>query len=297
MRRSILTVCLVLGITRPARPDAGYDLKREIAWARATWPRDLKTLRFESPTAKLVAWVPPGASIQVWAYSPAHDCAPVELRRVSDPGPRTAGGEPLEGKEIFEQSLRNGAPTRFYQVFWIGDQFTSNGDQLAWEQRDAQGAWQPTGSSGTSSDSEPFGALSHVDATVARFGGTPMALYGRCVGPIRWLACRSGGERPCIGCEKTEIDVVEARDHYSDGGLFSPDRPATCHERCPPESNPALARLDVLQSRIQVWQPSGESRAETPSLHRTLASCMRTHHPKTAPPRARSPMKPRADHR
>jgi hypothetical protein len=287
MWRSILTVCFVLGLTRSAHPDAGYDLKREIAWARATWPRALEKLRFESPIATLVAWVPPGGSIKVWAYSPAHDCAPVELRRVSNPGPRTAGGEPLEGMEVLEQEPRNGTDYRLYRVFWIGVLFTGNGDQLAWEERDAQGAWQLKGSSGTSSESEPYGALSHVDATVARFGGTPMALYGRCAGPVRWLKCSSGGERPCVGCKQTEIDVVEASDHYSDGGLFSPNRPATCHERCPPESNPAFARLDALQSRIRIWQPSGEPRAETPSLHRTLASCMRTHHPNTPAPRPR----------
>ena len=81
--------------------------------------------------------------------------------------------------------------------------------------------------------------------------------------------------------------MVEAGAYYSDGGLFSPDRPATCHERCPPESNPALTRLNTLKSRIEIWQPSGESRAETPSLHRTLASCMRTHHPNAAAPPAR----------
>jgi hypothetical protein len=286
MRRSILTVCLVLGITGPARPDAGYDLKREIAWARATWPRDLAQLRFESPIAKLVAWVPPGDSINVWAYSPAHKCAAIELRRVANPGPHRAAGEPLEGKQILEQKVRKGTDYRLYQVFWIGALFTGNGDQLMWEERNAQGDWELTGSSGTSSESEPFGALSYVDSTVARFGGTPVVLHGRCVGPIRWLKCNGGGERPCVGCKQTEIDV-ETSDNYSEGGLFSPDRPATCHERFPPDSNPALARLDTLQSRLRIWQPSGSPGAETPSLHRTLASCMRTHHPNAAAPPVR----------
>jgi len=34
-----------------------------------------------------------------------------------------------------------------------------------------------------------------------------------------------------------------------------------------------------LQSHVTVWQPSGESLADTPSLHRTRADCIRTHYP------------------
>src|SRR5512147_1070909 len=103
--RSILMVSLALATTHPARSEGGADLAREIAWARATWPRDLEALRFESPTDKLVAWVPPDGAILVWAFSPTHDCRPLELRR------RTASrnnGEPLVGKEILERKLRNG---------------------------------------------------------------------------------------------------------------------------------------------------------------------------------------------
>lgn len=280
MLRSILMVSLAVAAAEPARSevgsDVGSDLGHEIAWARATWPRDLKNLRFGSPTEQLVAWVPPDAAIQVWAFSPTHDCRPIELRRRADP---RKSGEPLVGKEILETKLKNGTESRLYRIFWIGTQFTGDGDQLGWEERDAQGTWRATGSSGTSSDSEPFGVLSHVDATVARFGGVPLALHGRCVGPIRWLPCRDGGERPCVGCKQTEVDVVEASASYSEGGLFSPDRPATCHERCPSDPNPALDRLQMLQSRVQVWQSSRATRAETPSLHRTLSDCMRTHHP------------------
>lgn len=143
--RSILLVSLALATTQPARSEGSSDLEREIALARTTWPRDLEALRFASPTDKLVAWVPPDGAIQVWSFSPTHDCRPIELRR------RTAfrnNGEPLVGKEILETKLRNGKEYRLYRIFWIGTQFTGDGDQLGWEERDAQGAWQATTSEG-----------------------------------------------------------------------------------------------------------------------------------------------------
>src|SRR6185436_19107936 len=101
-----------------------------------------------------------------------------------------------------------------------------------------------------------YGALSYVDATVARFGGTPLVLYAECARPN--------------DCKKISVTPVEANAFYDSLG------------RQP--SNPAVARIDELQSHTTIWQPSGEPLDETPSLHRTLAHCMRTHYPKGAPP-------------
>jgi hypothetical protein len=81
MARSVLVALLLWGATRLARPEPSYDLPREIAWARSTWPADLKGIRFHSPKQKLLDWVRPGGSITVWAFSPKHACAPLELSR------------------------------------------------------------------------------------------------------------------------------------------------------------------------------------------------------------------------
>jgi hypothetical protein len=165
-------------------------------------------------------------------------------------------------------------------VFRIGFLFVGNGDELGTEELDRNGAWQPAGSSGTGARSAPFGALSYVDTNVARFGGTAVVLHPECVGPVRWLKCSSGGERPCVGCKQTNVLLIDSNDyeHLSEGGIFSPHRPVTCHERCPPDpAEPALARLQELQEHAHIWRRSGKSLANTPSLHRTFESCVREH--------------------
>ena len=110
--------------------------------------------------------------------------------------------------------------------------------------RDADGTWQPAGQTGTiGREDDTYGALSYVDATVARFGGTPLALYAECAGPV--------------GCKKIAMTTIETNVHYE--GLGS-DRA----HREPP--NAIVARIDELQSHVTIWQPSGEPLAETPSL-------------------------------
>ena len=63
-RLALLTVCL-LASTNQARRTNGYDVKREIAWARSVWPAALKDVQFQSPTTRLLDWVPRGGSIKV----------------------------------------------------------------------------------------------------------------------------------------------------------------------------------------------------------------------------------------
>jgi hypothetical protein len=240
--RVILSACLVLGIARFVAADTGYDLRREIAWARRTWASDLEGVRFGTPAKKLLAWVPAGGSVEVWAFSPSHNCDHLELRQIS--------GE-LVGESIVDSGNRQGREFRAWKVFAFGDLFSEGAESLRIEERDADGTWHPAGYTGTiGSENATYGALTYVDANVARFGGTHMALYAECVRP---------------GCKKVSLMAVEA-DAYYDGGRHTP--------------NPAVARLDALQSQVTVWQPSEESRADTPSLHRTLAGCMRTHYPK-----------------
>ncbi len=253
MRLSLLSTCLVLGVAPFVAAEPAYDVKREIAWARRTWASDLEGVRFGTPTNKLLAWVPAGGSIEAWAFSPSHNCDRVELRRSS--------GE-LIGESIVYKGVSRGRDVRAWKVFAFGDVFSEGGELLRSEVRDADGTWQPAGETGTiGRENATYGALSYVDATVARFGGTPLVLNAECAGPN--------------GCKKISLILVEANAVYD--GL-----PSNRGNRQPPDL--VVARLDELQSHMTIWQPSGEPLAEIPSLHRTLAHCLRTHYPKGTVP-------------
>jgi hypothetical protein len=271
--------------------DTGYDLKREIAWARLRWPGDLDGVRFGVRTEKLMAWVPPGASIDAWAYSPSHDCDRVKLHRISGAPAAIYGHDLLVGESIVYTGVDHGREVRAWKSFSFGELFSEAGEALSGEVQDANGTWHPNGQTGTIGRPDAtYGVLSYVDANVARFGATRLALHAECTGPVEWLKCASGGERPCVGCKKIAVVAVETDAYYSGMGFQWGRRRPTCNEACPSRSpNPAVARLDELQSHVTVWQPSEEPLAETPSLYRTLADCMRTHYPNGPPPRTKTP--------
>jgi hypothetical protein len=289
-RLSILVAGVLLGQARDVRPEERDDLAREIAWARRTWPAALKGVRFESPVAKLLAWVPPGASIQVWAYSPELDCAPTQLWRNADVPPANRwGGDLLAGKAIIEQKVRRiegeAREVRSFRLFTMGAAFAQSDEAIFLEQRDEHGSWQWFGTGGTiGRDSRDYGVLTRVDADAAWFGGEPVTLHVECVGPVTWLRCRGGGEHPCVGCAQTEVIVEETIAYYSGMGFEWRPRRVSCHESCPRNPpSPAKARLDALQGRVNVWRPSEEPRELWPALHRSLIGCLRAHHPDGEP--------------
>ena len=279
MRQVLVSACIVLGIARVVAAD-GYDVERESASARSRWASDLKGVRFGTPVKKLLAWVPAGTSIDAWAFSPSHRCDHVDLRRISGTPLATYGDQLLVGESIVDSGVRQGREFRAWKAFAFGDLFSEGGEALRGEERGADGTWHPAGESGTiGEENATYGVLSYVDAIVARFGGTHLSLYAECVGPVEWLECNSGGERPCVGCKSLSVTAVEANAHYEGLGFNWGHRRPTCHDACPPRPpNPAMERLYELQSHVTVWQPTGETLADTPSLHRTLADCMHTHY-------------------
>jgi hypothetical protein len=294
MHRWIVSACFVLGVARFVAADTGYDLKREIAWARLRWPGDLDGVRFGVRTEKLLAWVPPGASIDAWAYSPMHSCDLVKLHRISEGPAAIHGHDLLVGESIVYTGVDHGREVRAWKSFSFGVLFSEAGEALSREERNADGTWVPMGQTGTIGlEDATYGVLSYVDANVARFGGTHLVLYAECDGPVAWLKCTGGGERPCVGCKKVLVSPEEADAHYDGLGFMWGRRKPTCNEACPNRPpNPAIARLDELQSHVTIWRPSREPLAETPSLHRTLADCMRTHYPNGPPPRTMTRVKP-----
>jgi hypothetical protein len=205
-------------------------------------------------------------------------------------------GQSMVEKDVrgIEDDVRRGREAMAWRSFAFGDLFSDGGEALSLEERDANGKWQPAGQTGTvGRELATYGVLSYADATVARFGGTHLWLHTECAGPVEWLKCKSGGGRPCVGCRTISVVPVAVNENYGGMGLMWGRRRPTCQDPCPPSPpNPAEARLEELQSHVTVWQPSGESLANTPSLHRTLASCMRTHYPNGSPAGKSTRVKP-----
>ena len=295
IRRSALLIMGLLASTNRVGQAEGYDVKREIAWARSMWPADLKGIQFQSPTAKLLDWAPPGGSVQVWLFSQDHACTEMTLRRARLPKPTPAGDtEVLVGKH-FAGDRAPGTTSRMYKVTSVGFLFAETDDYCT----EDIVSEAPLGCGGVGREGPTYGALSEADQQRALFDGEPMGLDPECAGPVQWLKCESGGQRPCLGCRKVAINPSEASDSsYGDyRGVAIPDaarRRATCNEACPPQSSsPTLTRLEELERRTHVWRRRNLPLAEVPSLHRTLAGCMRTHFPSGVPSSATAPKRDR----
>ena len=188
--------------------------------------------------------------------------------------------------ELVEQDDRSAQPARI--VDEEGDRVRevtfievglrlSREDETTTEARGADGRWKPWSSAGYGFEPIVYGALSSVDDRVARWDGDPMELYTYCRGPVEWLACPGGGERPCERCEEVSLRVGAP---LSLGGRSRNygKRPITCHDRCPdyPRS-PDIARLHQLEARVQVWRPRKAPIARVPSLYRSREDCLREH--------------------
>jgi len=200
MRQWILSTCLVLSIARFVAADTGYNLRREIAWARLKWSSDLEGVRFGSPTKTLLAWVPAEASIDAWAFSPSHECDRIELRRISGTPAEFYGHDLLVGRSIVENDVRAGREVRAWRSFAFGDLFSEGGEALSLEEHDADGKWQPAGETGTiGRELATYGVLSYADATVARFGaGSSLDFVSQICNFFR-RAGRADKETPHVG--------------------------------------------------------------------------------------------------
>jgi hypothetical protein len=253
--------------------ERGYDLEREIEWASSTWPKTFGTVHFISPVSSLMAWVPNGKAIRVYAYSPDHICRPVELMRDSDRESDPSGPTWLTGK-IY---LRYGRTTRGHSLAFIGRQFSYQPNYYLEEKKGPDGKWHEQGTSAGPGGGVVYGILSYADDRIARFGGQPLFIHPICDGPLEWLPCPGGGERPCDRCENVGVELTEGA-MRSVVVLGSGNRRATCNERCPlyPD-NPTEARLYELAKHVSVWRERGDSVSEMPSLYKSLKDCHHEH--------------------
>lgn len=289
-RFALLTTCLLVSTIQVGKAD-GYNVRREIAWARSVWPADLKNVQFQSPTTKLLDWAPPGASVKVWLFSKNHDCTEMELHRVALSTPTSTGDTVVLIGKHFAANAQPGAASRTYTVVSLGFLFAETDDYC--QEDIASGT--PIGCGGIGREGPTFGALSGIDPESASFDGEPISLDPECAGPVEWLKCASGGKRPCVACRKVALNPIEIDDSsYGDyrGGWITDAhrRRATCNEACPdPPPSPTLSRIEELERRTHVWRRRNQAVAEIPTAHRTLAGCMRTHFPNGLPSPARLP--------
>ncbi len=286
--RSFAACTLLLGLHAHAEdpedgPEPSYDLKGEIAWARATWPDEMKGLRFKTPVAKLFRWVTPGRSIVAYVHTGEDACKRVEVSYYVDDETGESSEPPiLNGKLNFKGEVENGKKLRAFDLLWIGERLEKSDDWQN-EVQDEHGRWRPNSSGGYGLEGTMYGVLSYVDDRIALFGGDPVEIHEYCLGPFDWLPCASGGERPCDRCE--QMSVTLTGEHATFGYRHVPHdgRPITCDERCPtyPES-PLLRRLQELRGHVRAWRPSAIPRAAIPSLYRFREDCLREHPPRPA---------------
>jgi hypothetical protein len=257
--------------------EVSYDLEAEIAWACSTWPQAFEGVHFYSPVAKLMAWVPSGRTIRVYAYSPTDNCRLVELARDSKADSNSSAATNLTGKTGFRFGKHDGRRTRTFGTVLIGREFVNQRCCSGEEELGSDGRWHESMSSATPDVGEIYGVLSYADHRVALFDGEPLFINGTCEGPFDWIPCAHGGERPCNRCENLSVMLTEGGRLFADLPNFG-GRRVTCNDRCPnyPDS-PVRARLHVLEQRISVWRPRGEPVAKTPSLYKSLEDCRRDH--------------------
>jgi hypothetical protein len=268
-------VLLAVGARADAPAPAPPDLDAEIAWARATWPGSFDSVHFHPPPlAKLRAWIARGP-VPVYIFNDDFACRaamlfPGEERRGNDaePGPMAA--------KIPERSrVEDGRTVREVRYVTVDVELSSE-DGSATEARGEDGRWSLTGSRGYGILTN-YGALSSVDDRVARWDGERQVIRPYCGGPVEWLACAGGGERPCVRCEKVNVMIVSPRTR-SGHSVSHGSRPVTCDDPCPqyPDS-PSIKRLRALSARASLWTSQKQPLAAVPSLYRSREDCLREH--------------------
>ena len=265
------------------RPAVTAKLESEIAWARATWPEDLKGLRFHSPLAKLLAWAPRRGSTTVYLYANDFACRRATLvhaeREKHDDDDGSEPAPPILLAKINQPaSTDDGEQVREVTHVVVGALMSRENGFTTTEARDAGGRWKPWMSGGIWLDSIVYGTLSYADDRVARWDGQPMVMHPVCSGPVEWRACPSGGERPCWRCDEVSVVLTEPRTTWGELVQDHGSRPITCRDQCPPyPESPSIARVNLLDARVEVWRPRKTPIARVPSLYKSRDDCVREH--------------------
>lgn len=285
----LLSALVIAGGSRAAEPSP--DLEKEIAWARASWPDSLRGTHFHSPLQQLLAWLPRGGSMTVYLYTSDFACRRATLLRPRVPASGDGdGGAParpaLIAKINDRPRIEDGQRVREVTFIDADLLMSRPGGTFAMEAQRSDGAWHEVGGGnfGQGGGSEGsheryYGALSYVDDRLARWDGEPMVIRSYCDGPVEWLACPAGGERPCERCERVGL-MVTAPDALAGHSRDHGHRPITCHDACPsyPQS-PAIERVSALRWRASTWRPRNARLSLVPSLYKSRDECLLDHPP------------------
>ncbi|HEY4183508.1 MAG TPA: hypothetical protein VGP07_00500 [Polyangia bacterium] len=275
-----LCAAIITGSGHAAEP--APELDKEIAWARAAWPDALRGMHFHSPLRKLLAWAPRGGAVTAYLYTNDFACRRATLsrgpwRNDADEGDadETLAPTALIAKIIDRPQMDSGERLRNVTFVEVGA-LLSGDDGFTTEAQGPDGRWQEEGG-GSGYGPNVYGALSYADDHVARWDGEPMEIHPYCAGPTEWLACPTGGERPCERCEEADVMMMQLNalgGHSKSHG----NRPVTCHDACPTYPEGAgMKRVSAFASRVQPWQPRNARPAQVPSLYKSRDECLRDH--------------------
>ena len=254
----------------PAPPDLGA----EIAWARATWPGSFEGVHFHAPIAKLRAWVARGP-VPVYVFTDEFACRAATLFQDEERRGDAAEQRPMAAKIVGRSRVEGGRTVREIKYVTVDFELSSE-DGSATEARGEDGIWHLIASQGYGIQTI-YGALSSADARVARWGGSTQIIRPYCSGPVEWLACAGGGERPCDRCEEVRVMIVGALS-LSGHSVSHGSRPVTCRDACPqyPES-PSIKRLRLLSAHSALWVAKKGPLSAVPSLYKSREDCLREH--------------------
>jgi hypothetical protein len=273
------------------------DLASELAWLARAHGGELHGVRFTSPVAALIDWVPPGGDTVAYLFAPGNDessaewCSPVVLTRSTQdsfldgtPGPM------LHGQVILRRYQDEGKHARDYQDIDIGIRLLRvctggtehSDDGKRWESGalHACGWWSRVG-----------GVLSFVSRSVARWGGEELVLSAGCAGPVEPQQCSGGGAQLCNTCEQVRLwtpspaEWRAAEQSLRPHGYLPASRPtkvqlpltaAVCRDSCPDRSHPDIDRIGWIARQTLPWRalPHPES---APALYRSRARCLQEH--------------------
>jgi hypothetical protein len=274
---------LAFGARAEAPAPAPPDLDAEIAWARATWPGSFEGVHFRAPLAKLRAWVARGP-VPVYVFTDQFACRAATLFPHEERPGDDAEARPMAAKIVERSRVEEGRTVRDIRYVTVDFELSSE-DGSATEARDEDGLWHLIASQGYGIQTS-YGALSSVDARVARWGGSAQIIRPDCSGPVEWLACAGGGERPCVRCEEVRVMIAGAPS-LARYGISHGSRPVTCHDACPPyPESPSIKRLRVLSARSSLWVAENRPLSAVPSLYKSRDDCLREH-PQVHRPRTR----------
>jgi hypothetical protein len=157
-------------------PKTRHEIEAEIAWARGTWPNDLKGLHFHAPLAKLLAWAPRKGEVPAFLYTADHACRRLELSRDEPDQPDPEAPPELIGQingPVGHKRIgsSDGRPTREVWYISIGQTLSHDNGSIYWEAQDENGVWQLAFDGGGWLEPTVYGALTSVDNRVARFAG------------------------------------------------------------------------------------------------------------------------------